>query len=82
MSRMRLSAKARRMVAAFLIDRADQYDAKSPCWVALADAAHGVMDGDLEQRVSEGEFDDPRLMKRVNKWRRVPAPSPQDEQGE
>jgi len=34
--------------AAYLLDRADQYDTDSGCWVALADAAHNIMLGEVE----------------------------------
>ena len=46
-----------RDVAAYLIDRADQYETSSPCWIALSDAALNLLNGDVEQRMSEGEFD-------------------------
>jgi hypothetical protein len=67
-----LTQQQREMVAAFLIDRADQYDTKSSSWIPLADAAHDVMSGDMEQRAREGEFDD-ALLKRVRKWGPTPS---------
>lgn len=47
----------RRDVAAYLLDRADQYETESPCWVALADAARNVMLGEVEAAKDHGELD-------------------------
>lgn len=58
-----------RDVAAYLLDRADQYETKSPCWVALADAAEALMNGEVEGAVVHGEFDE-ALYARVDGMRR------------
>lgn len=55
-------------VAAYLMDRADQYETDSPCWVALSDAAHNIMDGYARGAVDAGELDD--LRARVERWRK------------
>ncbi len=44
-------------VAAYLLDRADQYDTSSPCWSALADAAENILVGEVERAKSSGELD-------------------------
>lgn len=54
-------------VAAYLMDRADQYETSSPCWVALSDAAIDIMNGTAADRIGAGEVDD--LRRRVEKWR-------------
>jgi len=54
-------------IAAYLTDRADQYETRSPCWVALTDAVHDIMNGTAADRIGAGEVDD--LRKRVEKWR-------------
>ena len=46
-----------RDVAAYLLDRADQYETASPCWIALADAARNVMLGEVAAAKNNGEFD-------------------------
>lgn len=66
---MVLTEKGRILVAAFLADRADQYETQSGFWVPLIDAAVAIMNGDFDQRVAEGELDDPKLLERVAKWR-------------
>ena len=43
--------------AAYLLDRADQYETDSACWVALADAAHNIMLGEVEAAKRSGELD-------------------------
>ena len=43
--------------AAYLLDRADQYETDSGCWVALAEAAHNVMIGEVENAKKSGELD-------------------------
>ena len=52
----RLPGFTRRNVAAYLLDRADQYDTESPSWVGLADAAEAVANGEVEAAVANGEF--------------------------
>lgn len=44
-------------VAAYLLDRADQYDTESGCWAALADAAHNVWIGEVEAAKANGDLD-------------------------
>lgn len=51
---MRLLA---RDVAAYLLDRADQYDTESPCWIALAAAAENIMRGEVGNAERNGDFD-------------------------
>jgi hypothetical protein len=67
-----------RQVAAYLLDRADQYDTDSGCWVCLADAAHEIMNGEAEARVKHGELDDPDLLKRVDGFKERPGRRPVD----
>jgi hypothetical protein len=76
------------VVAAYLLDRADQYDTSSPCWIALADAAKDILMGDHKQANLEGNLDD--LTDRVRRIARVERVSrepprrrpPKQEQGE
>lgn len=49
--------EAARVIAAYLLDRADQYDTESPCWIALAHAAKGVMKGEPLEAERHGEYD-------------------------
>lgn len=55
--RRRHAKRIQRDVAAYLLDRADQCQADSPCWVALADAAHNIMIGEVDNAIDRGEFD-------------------------
>ena len=59
----------REKYAAYLIDRADQYETESPCWVALADAARNIMNGDADAAAAHGEFDE-ELIARVRGFKR------------
>lgn len=52
-------------VAAYLLDRADQYETESPCWIALADAAANIANGDALASLRAGELDDAPLRRRV-----------------
>ena len=52
-------------LAAYLLDRADQYVSDSPCWIALSDAAANVANGDALASLRAGELDDEPLRKRV-----------------
>ncbi len=52
-------------LAAYLLDRADQYELDSPCWVALSDAASNVANGEVTEAIMHGELDDPSLRARV-----------------
>lgn len=47
----------RRDVAAYLLDRADQYETDSPCWIALADVAQNIMRGEVIAAERNGDFD-------------------------
>ena len=51
------------IVAAYLLDRADQYETDSACWVALADAAGNILAGEHLKSHREGEFDDSLRMR-------------------
>lgn len=44
-------------IAAYLLDRADQYDTDSPCWIALSDAAHNLMIGEVRAAKDNGDLD-------------------------
>ena len=57
------------LTAAYLTDRADQYDTKSPCWVALTDEAANVINGEVAAADQNGDLD-AELVARVTKWRR------------
>lgn len=46
-----------RDVAAYLLDRADQYEPDSPCWIVLADAARSIMRGEVAAAARNGDFD-------------------------
>lgn len=56
-----------RDVAAYLLDRADQYVTESACWVALADAAHNVLAGEVQAAKRNGELD-AELYERMENW--------------
>lgn len=47
----------KKQIAAYLLDRADQYDLNSGCWIALADAAHNIMLGEVEAARDNGDLD-------------------------
>ena len=76
--RLEAAEGAREDVAAFLLDRADQYDTASPSWVGLADAAARVAAGDVEQLVSEGELQEEDLRRRVRSMAKTGAPGAGD----
>lgn len=59
------SGELERIVCAYLLDRADQYETSSPCWIALSDAAGNIMSGEHIKSWKEGEFD-AELMARVD----------------
>lgn len=65
----KLSKLKPRDVAAYLLDRADQYVTESSCWIALADAAHNIMLGEVHKAIVENEFDEP-LYERVDGFAR------------
>jgi len=54
--------------AAYVLDRADQYADGSGCWVALADASHNMMLGEVDAAKKNGDLGDD-LMKRVDGFR-------------
>ena len=56
-------------VAAYLLDRADQYVTDSACWVALSDAAHNIYIGEVETAKRNGDLDDSlyRRLKRMTR---------------
>lgn len=54
-------------VAAYLLDRADQYETDSGCWVALADAAHNVLAGAVQDAKNNGDLDE-SLYERMKDW--------------
>lgn len=60
------AARERRMVAAYLIDRADQHDTDRWLRNPLMDAAKALMSGEFEQAVRHGELDDAELLARVD----------------
>lgn len=62
------------IVACYLLDRADQYQVDSGCWVALADAAKNIMLGEHRKSFAEGEFDDGDLQRRLRRMAGVVRP--------
>lgn len=58
-----------RDVAAFILDRADQYSIKSPCWVPMSDAAQAIMRGEVDEAKKHGELDED-LYRRVDGWKK------------
>lgn len=48
----------RRNICAFMLDRADQYETRSPGWVVLADVCEAVAEGEAAQAAKHGELDD------------------------
>ena len=68
----RLSKQQRELVAAYLLDRADQYDTNSASWVGLADAAEAVVNGAVETAARNGELvGDDDLLRRIRKLARL-----------
>ncbi len=61
-----MSRLTARQIAAYLLDRADQYEDDSSCWNALADAAEEIMSGGVAARVAAGELADRPLLARVD----------------
>jgi hypothetical protein len=55
----------REAAAAYCLDRADQYETKSPIWVGLADASEGIAKGEAAEWLKVGETED--LLERVRK---------------
>ena len=52
-------------VAAYLLDRGDQYVTESASWIGLVDAAEAIMKGELHESIDHGELDDPALVRRA-----------------
>lgn len=61
--------RAFRDVAAYLLDRADQYKPGSGSWVPLADAAQEIINGRVDEVQENGDLDD-ELYRRVDRLRR------------
>jgi hypothetical protein len=53
-----LRTLTRRDVAAYLLDRADQFDTESSVWQGLADAAENVMLGEVEVAILDRQLDE------------------------
>lgn len=64
---MRLTRYQRRMVAAYLLDRADQYKTESGSWIVLVKAAEAIANGEFDVAVNHGELDDDALLSRVDR---------------
>lgn len=64
-----MSRLTARQIAAYLLDRADQYDDDSACWNTLAEAAEEIMSGGVAERVAAGELEDAALLKRVDNFK-------------
>lgn len=62
-------------IAAYLLDRADQYVTSSPCWIALSDAARNVALGEVTQAKDSGELD-AELYGRIKSMARGAEPVP------
>ena len=56
MTRIRIPRASVRDVAAYLLDRAGQYETESPCWVALSDAAENIAIGEVAKAKAHGEL--------------------------
>lgn len=67
-----------RQIAAYLLDRADQFDTDSACWICLAAAAQEIVNGEAQARIDHGELDDPELLKRVDSFKTRPGRRPVD----
>jgi hypothetical protein len=65
-----LTKGQREHVAAYLLDRADQYETDSPCWIGLVDAARNIASGEVERAAQCGEIDDD-VLSRVRKMRKT-----------
>jgi len=70
--------QAQDVFARFLLDRGDQYETKSPCWIALADAAQEVANGEAWADFEHGELDGEDLKRRVKSMARTPGARPVD----
>jgi len=66
-------AQAQDVFARYLLDRADQYQTDSPCWIALADAAQELANGEAWSDFEHGELDGDDLKRRVKSMARTPG---------
>jgi hypothetical protein len=71
---------ARERAACYVLDRADQYETGCASWVGLADAAHGLINGEDVEMETDGQFDE-AIVARVRKWRGKPTPPVNPRQG-
>jgi len=55
----------------YLLSQADAYVTESPCWIALSDAAHNVINGEVQAALDSGELDDD-LLRRVRSFKGKP----------
>ena len=58
-------------VAAYLLDRADQYATSSGSWVPLVDAAKAFVTGEVQRLLDAGELREPELRGRVRRFAAV-----------
>jgi len=63
-----LTERQRENVAMYLMSRADQYETDSPCWVALSDAAHNIINGAIDAELAYNG-DDLDMRRRVRSWK-------------
>jgi hypothetical protein len=70
----------RERMACYVLDRADQYETGCASWVGLADAAHGLINGEDVEMETDGQFDE-ALLRRVRRWKGRPVPSVNPRQG-
>jgi hypothetical protein len=68
-----VTRKQQEDVAMYLMSRADSYETDSPCWVALSDAAHNIVNGAVEKDL-DYNGNEPRERDRVRRWRDKTAP--------
>lgn len=57
-------------IAAYLLDRADQYATRDWRWNPLSGAARDIMGGAVDEALSHGELQEPELRRRVRNWRK------------
>ena len=58
-------------MAAYLLDRADQYATDDWRWNPLADAAHAFMSGEVQRLLDAGELRESDLRRRVKRFREI-----------
>jgi hypothetical protein len=64
----------RQAAAAYCLDRADQYNTRSPLWVATSDCAEGIAKGEAAESLRSGETED--LLARVRTLGGFARPTP------